>query len=364
MMGAEIHYQKLSKWSDFMEKVKVGIIGYGFSGKTFHVPIIQTIEGLEISKIVSSNSQKVYETCPDAVVVSDVEQIFSDPAIDLIVITTPNTTHYPFTKQALLSGKHVVVEKPFVIHSQEAQELIEIATRHKKIISVFHNRRWDNDFLTVKTSVESGVLGEIYSYEAHYDRYRPEVTNRWREQNIEGSGMLYDLGSHVIDQALHLFGLPETIYGDVFAQRKNSEVDDYFHIILGYERLRVILHSSSIIKSTGPKFQIHGDKGSFIKYGLDSQEDALKQGKTPGDAHWGKDQEEYYGELTIGVGDRTLKGKIETKAGAYESYYLGIYQAIVDNKPVPVSANDAMNTIRVIELVKKSSQEKRLVLFE
>lgn len=347
-----------------MEKVKVGIIGYGFSGKTFHVPIIQTIKGLEISKIVSSNPQKVSETCPDAEVVSDVEQLFSDPAIDLIVITTPNTTHYPFAKQALLSGKHVVVEKPFVIHSKEAQELIEIATKHKKIISVFHNRRWDNDFLTVKTSVESGVLGEIYSYEAHYDRYRPEVTNRWREQNIEGSGMLYDLGSHLIDQAIHLFGLPETIYGDVFAQRKNSEVDDYFHIILGYGRLRVTLHSGSIVKSSGPKFQIHGDKGSFIKYGLDSQEDALKQGKVPGDAHWGKDQEEYYGELTIGIGDRTLKGKIETKGGAYESYYLGIYHTIIDNKPVPVSASDAMNTIKVIELVKKSSQEKRLVVFE
>jgi scyllo-inositol 2-dehydrogenase (NADP+) len=347
-----------------MEKIRVGIIGYGFSGKTFHVPIIQTIKGFEISKIVSSNAQKVKETCPNVEVVSDVEGFFADPTIDLVIITSPNTTHYTFAKQALLSGKHVVVEKPFVNHSKEAEELIEIAARQNKILSVYQNRRWDNDFLTVKTCVESGVLGEIYSYEAHYDRYRPEVTNRWREQNIEGSGMLYDLGSHLIDQALHLFGLPETIFGDVFAQRENSVVDDYFHIVLGYERLRIILHSGSIVKSTGPKFQVHGNKGSFIKYGLDSQEDALKQGKVPGDALWGKDREEYYGELTIAVGDLRLKGKIETKTGAYESFYKGIYESIIHNKPVPVSAIDAMHTIKVIELVKQSSQEKRVVSFK
>ncbi|KRE48976.1 oxidoreductase [Paenibacillus sp. Soil522] len=347
-----------------MRKVKVGIIGYGFSGKTFHAPIIQTVEGLEISKIVSSNALKVKEDYPDVQVVPDVEQLFTDPAIDLIVITTPNTTHYPFVKQALLSGKHVVVEKPFVIHSKEAQELIEIAAAQNKIISVYQNRRWDNDFLTVKECLESGVMGEIYSYEAHYDRFRPEVTSRWREQNMEGSGMLYDLGSHLIDQALHLFGLPETVFGDVMAQRNDSVTDDYFHIILGYGRLRVILHSGSIVKSAGPKFQIHGDKGSFIKYGLDSQENSLKQGKVPGDALWGKDLEKNYGELTVNVGDMQLKGKLETKAGAYESFYNGIYDSIAESKPAPVNAADAMNTIKVIELVKKSSQEKRVVSFE
>ncbi|MGG2197512.1 oxidoreductase [Paenibacillus validus] len=347
-----------------MKKIKVGIIGFGLSGQTFHAPIIKTIKGLEISKIVSSNAQKVHEICPHVEVVAEVEQLFSDPDIDLVVITTPNTTHYPYAKQALLSGKHVVVEKPFVNHSQEAEDLIRIAAEQNKIVSVFQNRRWDNDFLTVKECVESGVMGEIYSYEAHYDRFRPEVTHRWREQNIEGSGMLYDLGSHLIDQALHLFGLPETIYGDVFAQRENSVVDDYFHIVLGYERLRVILHSSSIVKNGGPKFQIHGSKGSFIKYGLDSQEGLLRQGKAPGDALWGKDQAEYYGELTVGVGDLVLKGKVETATGAYEAYYEGIVDAIVENKPVPVSATDAMHTIKVIELVKKSSQEKRVVFFQ
>jgi len=349
---------------DDLRKVKVGIIGYGFSGKTFHAPIIQTVEGLEISKIVSSNALKVKEDYPDVEVVSDAQQLLSDPAIDLVIITTPNTTHYPFAKQALLSGKHVVVEKPFVIHSKEAQELIEIADKQNKIISVYHNRRWDNDFLTVKECLASGVMGEIYSYEAHYNRYRIEVTNRWREQNMEGSGMLYDLGSHLIDQALHLFGLPETVFGDVMAQRIGSVTDDYFHIVLGYGRLRVILHSGSVVKSAGPKFQIHGDKGSFMKYGLDSQEDSLKQGKVPGDALWGKDLEESYGELTVNVGDLLLKGKLETKTGSYEAFYKGIYEAIAESKPVPVNAADAMNTIKIIELAIKSSQEKRVVSFE
>lgn len=347
-----------------MEKIRVGIIGYGFSAKTFHAPIIRTVDGFEITKIVSSNAGKVHQTLPEVEVVAEVEQVFSDPAIDLVVITSPNTTHYPLTKQALLSGKHVVVEKPFVNHAEEAQELIELAAQQDKVLSVYQNRRWDNDFLTVKACVESGAMGEIYLYESHYDRYRPEVTKRWREQNIEGSGMLYDLGSHLIDQALHLFGLPTTVFGDVISQREGSVVDDYFHIVLGYGRMRAILHSGMIVKNPGPKYQIHGGKGSFIKYGLDSQEDALKQGKGPGDAHWGKDREEDYGELTLGVGDLTLKNKVETKTGAYETFYQGMYEAIRDHKPAPVNAVDAMNTIKLIELAKQSSREQRVIRFE
>ncbi|MNS38285.1 putative oxidoreductase YvaA [compost metagenome] len=346
-----------------MRTVKVGIIGYGFSGKTFHAPVIQTIPGLEILKVVSSNAPKVQADIPDVQVVSDAAEVFADPQIELVIITTPNTTHFSYAKQALLSGKHVVVEKPFVIRAEEAEELIRIANQQDRILSVYHNRRWDNDFLTVKDLIESGVLGSVYSYEAHFDRYRPNTTNRWREQNIEGSGMLYDLGSHLIDQALHLFGLPDTVYGDVRAQRENSAVDDYFHIILGYEHLRVILHSGSIVKQAGPRFQVHGDQGSFIKSGLDSQENALKQGSKPGDDLWGSDPEAWHGELTISIGDLLTRGRVETKKGAYESFYSGMYEAIVNNQPAPVSAEDARNTIRVIELVKQSSEEQRVIKF-
>jgi scyllo-inositol 2-dehydrogenase (NADP+) len=344
-----------------MNKIKVGIIGYGFSASIFHVPLLKTIKEFEITKVVSSNAQKVKNDLETVEVVSDIEQIINDENIELVIITTPNTLHYPMTKKALQAGKHVVVEKPFVVESKEAEELIQIAKEKNRVLSVYHNRRWDNDFLTVKHCIQKGLLGDIFTYESHFDRYRPQVRNRWREQNIKGSGILYDLGSHLIDQALHLFGLPQFVTADVFPQRTGAEVDDYFHLILGYDRLRVILHSGSIVKSPGPRFQVHGSKGSFIKYGLDSQEEALKQGYKPGDAGWGADREEWYGEFTTGEGERSTTVKVETIPGSYESYYQGIFEAIRHHKPVPVTAEEAMNTIKVIEYALKSSKEKRTI---
>ncbi|WP_152392837.1 oxidoreductase [Paenibacillus guangzhouensis] len=347
-----------------MKTINVGIVGYGLSGEVFHAPLIQSIEGMEVLKIVSSDPHKVRRKFPDMEVVSSIEDLLSDERIDLVVITSPNSTHYSFAKQSLLAGKHVIVEKPFVIHTEEAKDLIETANGQNKLLSVFHNRRWDNDFQTVKHCIESDAMGEVYLYEAHFDRYRPEVRERWREQIGPGSGMLYDLGSHLIDQALYLFGNPISVYGDVFAQRVGSSVDDYFHIILNYGKMRVILHSGSIVSNPGPKFQVHGSKGSFIKYGLDSQEDSLRQGKVPGSPGWGRDHEKWYGELTKEIGDQWTTNKIETIPGSYENFYQGIYQSIINNAPLPVSANEAMNTIKVIELAKKSSSEQKTVSFE
>lgn len=348
-----------------MEKVQVGLIGYGLSGKVFHAPIIESVNGLQLKKVVSSNPQKVHADYPDAEVVASVEELLTDEQIDLVVVATPNVTHFPYAQQALLSGKHVVVEKPFVNTSAEAEELIKLAEEKNLLLSVYQNRRWDNDFLTLKKTIESGTLGDIYSYEAHYDRYRPEVVNRWREQDLPGSGMLYDLGAHLIDQALHLFGLPKTVWGDVFKQRPDSKADDYFHLVLGYENgLRAILHSGSIVKQSGPRFQVHGSKGSFIKYGLDPQEDALRQGQKPGAPGWGKDQEQFYAEVTVGTGNLKISGKAETLPGSYESFYKGIYDAITSGGPVPVPAVEAMNTIKVIETAIKSSREGRVIHFE
>jgi scyllo-inositol 2-dehydrogenase (NADP+) len=343
--------------------LRVGLIGYGFSGKTFHAPFLKELKEYELSKVVSSNPDKVKNDFPDVEVVSEVEQLLSDDTIDLVIITTPNTTHFPIAKQGLLAGKHVVVEKPFVNHAEDAEQLIDIAANHHLIITVFHNRRWDNDFLTVKECIESGDLGQVFSFESHFDRYRPQVTQRWREQDLDGSGMLYDLGAHLIDQAIYLFGLPETVQGDVFVQREHGVADDYFHIVLGYGKLRVILHSSCLVHNSGPRFQVHGSKGSFIKYGLDSQEDALKAGKVPGEPHWGKDKEEWYGELSTFTGELNSKGKKETLAGSYQAFYIALYHSIVNHAPVPVQPVDAMNTIKVIEAVKLSSLEKRTLPF-
>lgn len=218
--------------------------------------------------------------------------------------------------------------------------------------------------MTVKSCIESGVLGDLALYEAHYDRYRPEVTDRWREKDKPGGGMLYDLGSHLIDQALHLFGNPESVYADVFQQRTGSKVDDYFHIVLAYGKTRVILHSGSLVCKHGPRFQLHGSQGSFIKYGLDSQEDMLRQGSVPGDPGWGSDRKEWYGELTFTMNGTTKSEKIETVPGCYESFYHGMYRAITDNAPVQVSADEAMNTIKVIEFAIRSSREKKTIPFE
>ncbi|CAM3188373.1 oxidoreductase [Paenibacillus lupini] len=346
-----------------MNKVNVGLVGFGLSGQVFHAPIIQSIDGMDIVKVVSSNPDKAAQYLPNAAVVASLDNLLSDESIDLVIITSPNQTHYPFAKQALLAGKHVVVEKPFVITSEEAEDLIETAKQQNKKLSVYQNRRWDNDFLTVKSLIASGELGDIASYETHYDRYRPQVSDRWREQAGPGSGMLYDLGAHLIDQALHLFGKPVSVYADLFAQRTGSEVVDYFHLVLTYENMRVILHSGSLVMQHGPRFQVHGSQGTFIKYGLDSQEETLRKGGLPGQPAWGKDRVEWYGELTLMADGKAETSKVETHQGSYERFYEGMFQAITDNKPVPVAAEDARNTIRVIELAMQSSAEKRALPF-
>ncbi|UYZ12356.1 MULTISPECIES: oxidoreductase [Brevibacillus] len=344
-----------------MKQVNVGLIGYGLSGQVFHAPVIRSVPGLKLTKVVSSRPEKVRADLPEAEVVASVDELLSDDQIELVVVAAPNTSHFPYAKQALLAGKHVVVEKPFVIRSSEAEELIRLAESRGRVLSVYHNRRWDNDFLTIKHLLQTGALGEVFLYEAHYDRYRPEVTDRWRERDLPGSGILYDLGSHLIDQALHLFGLPQTVMADVGAQRPGARTTDYFHIVLGYGSLRVILHAGSLVRQPGPRFQIHGDKGSFVKYGLDPQEDALRAGLIPGGPEWGRDREETYGQLTLSVGELNVSGSVETIPGAYQTYYQQMYEAIVSATPAPVSPADAMNVIRVIEWAEQSSREQRVI---
>lgn len=347
-----------------MQKVGVGIIGYGLAGQVFHAPLIHSVQGFDIKKIVtSSNRDKAQTDFPNAQIVASANELMSDPEIELVVIATPNTSHLPLAKQALAAGKHVVVDKPFTNTVQDADELIALAKEKNRLLSVFQNRRWDNDFLTLQACLKSGALGDIFTYEAHYDRFRPEVNRKWREQDLPGSGMLYDLGAHLIDQALFLFGTPQSVYADLLKQRPDSDVIDYFHLLLNYDKLRVILHSGIIVKKPGPRFEVHGTKGSFIKYGLDSQEDTLKVGGRPGDKNWGADKPEFYAELTTDVNGLTLTGKIETLPGSYEKYYALLLEAVRNNQPLPVTAEDGRNVIKVIEKAMQSSQEKREVEF-
>ncbi len=340
-----------------MQAVHVGLIGFGYSGETFHAPVIRAVEGLKLTKVVSSNPQKVYDACPEVIVEDSIEALLTDEAIELVILTTPNEYHYPMALKALEAGKHVVLEKPFVVSVEEGEHLIQVAREKGCLLSVYHNRRYDNDFLTIQKLINEEKLGEIMTFEAHYDRYRIEVRNRWREQNKKGSGILFDLGSHLIDQALTLFGVPDSLSADVIAQREEGQTDDYFHLVLHYGRKRVLLHAGSLVKKHGPRYQIHGMDGSFLKWGIDPQEEALKLGKVPGDVGWGKGESKCDGVLTNDDGETV----IPTVPGSYQTYYKEMQRAIREDGAPPVSALDALNVIKVIELALKSSEEKRTI---
>ena len=343
-----------------MKKIKVGLVGYGFSATVFHTPLLSVLDEFHISKVMSSNPEKVKSDLEGVEVVSNLSELLEDDSIDLVIITTPSGMHYEMVKDALRAGKHVIVEKPMVVSEKEANELIQLAKEQDVQLSVYHNRRWDNDYLTVKQLIEEGKLGDVKMYEAHFDRYRPAVRDRWRENEGPGSGALYDLGSHLIDQALHLFGMPDFVQADVFGQRDHARTDDYFHVVLGYGSLRVILHSSAIVPSNGPRFQVHGTKASYIKYGIDGQEDMLRAGKKPVDDTWGADHPEHYGKLTTGEGETT---EIETLQGSYVTYYQKIADSLLRGEKLPVSAEEARDVVKVIEAAFESSKEKRAVYF-
>ena len=342
-----------------MKKIKVGLIGFGNSGKTFHAPLLLAHSGYEIKMVSTSRTEEVKALLPDADVVHDANSIFENKSIELIVNCAPNPLHYSLTKLALESGKHVVVEKPFVNESTEGVELISIAKQKNRILSVFQSRRFDSDFLTVKKLIASGRLGVIQQFESHFDRFRPTSRReRWREQPHAGSGMFYDLGAHLIDQALELFGMPDQLFADIQAQKADALIDDYFHLILYYGKMRVILHSSSF-SATSPRFQIFGGKATFVKYGLDPQEGQLKQGLSPKDAVFGVEATSLQGTFTD---SETLKNEpIPTEKGAYSRFYEELYLAIETGNEPPVRAQSALLTIQLIELALESARLGQVV---
>ena len=344
-----------------MTAIQVGLIGYGLGGAVFHAPLICSVPGLNLKAVSTSRVEQVQRDLPGVIVVPHAEAILSDPEIELVVIASPTSTHFDLACAALMAGKNLVVDKPITTTVQEADRLIDLAKSQKLLLSVFQNRRWENGFLTLRRCIDQGLLGKVYHFEAHYDRFRPAIKQGWREKPLPGSGILYDLGSHLIDQALVLFGLPQSVTADVITQRPEGLVDDYFHLILGYERLRVILHSATLVRAPGPRLIAHGDGGSFAKYGEDGQEEALKAGRRPTGGDWGDDDPEHYGVFTASDG---LSRTIKSVPGAYQRFYELVVPWIRDGGPAPVDALDSRHGVLIIEASRASARERRTVDLE
>ncbi|MCL2900264.1 oxidoreductase [Brenneria tiliae] len=341
------------------DNVRVGLLGYGYASKTFHAPLIAGTPGLELAAISSSNADKVRADWSTIRVASDPQTLFNDPDIDLIVIPTPNDTHFPLAKQALQAGKHVVVDKPFTVTLSQAHELGLVAEHTGKLLSVFHNRRWDSDFLTLKHLLHTGSLGDVVYLESHIDRFRPQVRQRWREDGSEGSGIWYDLGPHLLDQALQLFGLPVAIQVDLAQLRPGSKATDYFHAILIYPQRRVVLHASMLAAAPSARYIVHGTRGSFVKFGLDPQEDRLKAGERPPQENWGQDRRD--GVLTLHHDGVVAEQAVPTLAGDYPAYYAAIRDALHGKGENPVTVHQAIQVMELIEVGLISHEQKKVM---
>lgn len=343
-----------------MRILNTALIGFGYAGQTFHAPLITATLGLRLAAIVSGNPGKVRALWPDVPVLATPDAAFADPSVDLVVIATPNDTHADLARRALAAGKHVVVDKPFTVDLSDARDLLVLAQDANRLLSIFHNRRWDADFLALRSLIEDGVLGRITQFESHFDRFRPVMRDRWRERAGPGAGIWFDLAPHLIDQALCLFGIPQSIQADIASQRPGDGAPDYFHAVLRYAvAKRVILHGSMLTPDNSLRFAVHGDGGSFIKHGLDSQEDALKAGKTPGCVGWGIDP--LPGRLTRIVDDRVEVTDYHGPPGEYRQYFTAIHTAITQGAANPVPPEQALRVMELIEAGVQSANLKREV---
>ena len=346
--------------------INTAVISYGISAKTFHLPFITNHEGYALTTIMERSGNSAQQKYPNIKIAKTIEEVLVDPNVELVIIASPNTTHYPYAKAALLAGKHVVVEKPFTNTLDEALELVELSKKTGKICAVYHNRRYVADFLTMKKILGDGLLGEPREFFAHYDRYRPDprTYGLWREETLPGSGVFYDLGPHLIDQALVLFGLPKAITADIRKMKSYSKVDDFFDVKLDYENLIVTLHSSMLVREMGPRYMIHGTKGSFIKNGEDPQEELLKAGVLPISKDWGKEEEENFGLLHTEINGEVVKKIYPSLQGSFGFYYDNLFETIRNGAPLMETAMDGYHVIRLIELAFKSSEERRTIYID
>jgi scyllo-inositol 2-dehydrogenase (NADP+) len=341
--------------------VRVGLVGYGLAGRVFHAPLIHANPNLSLAWIVQRTGDDAAERYPQAKILRDAQALLENPDVDLVVVATPNESHFPIASQALRAGKHVVVDKPFTITTKDADELIAIARRAGRLLSVFQNRRWDGDFLTVQKIVKEREVGELAEFESRFDRFRPALKpGAWREKALPGAGVLYDLGPHLIDQALMLFGMPHGIYAEIRRQREGAEADDSFQVHLQYPAIKVLLKAGSLVCEPSPRFVLYGNAGSFVKYGLDPQEEALKLGGSPVQPNWGADPEAAWGTLSRCDGE-LRRSKYPTLPGCYQDYYENIFRSIRGTEELAVTAEQGRDVIRLIELAQQSAEQQRIV---
>jgi len=335
--------------------LNVGLVGFGFAGKVFHAPVIRAVDGLRLDAIVQRHRGGAPDPGYAGVdFVTSVDELLTRP-VDLVVIATPNTSHHPIAQQCLLAGRHVVIDKPFAPTLAEAQGLVELAEAQRRVLSVYQNRRYVGDFVTLQRLVSEGTLGRIVAYESHFDRFRPELmSGAWRERPEPGAGVWFDLGPHLLDQAFVLFGTPHAIAADIRSERDGALVDDAFDVTLHYPALRAVLRASMLAAAPGPSFAVHGTRGSFIKYGVDAQEAALKAGRTPGEPDWDADPPALYGTLTTLEGARP----VPTIPSSYARYYENVRDAILGKAPLAVTPAQALDVMRGLELAVASSQQR------
>jgi len=349
----------------YSKTIKTALASFGMSGQIFHGPLLKVHPGFEVVKILERTRNLSKSLFPDAKVVRSYKELLQDPSIRLVIVNTPDHLHYEMTHLALEAGKDVVVEKPFTLTAVEGKKLIDLAHKKNKLLTVFQNRRLDNDFLTVKQVLKENRLGRVVEYEAHFDRYKDTIAeNSWKETPTAKTDVLYNLGSHLIDQALVLFGLPLSLFADLNIFRPGSKVVDYFHIHLYYPGFKAILKTSYQVREPGPKFMVHGTLGSFIKYGMDPQEDALKAGLLPGGPDWGKEEESFFGVLNSGEAGHEYRGTIAGPPGDYPAFYRNLYEVLTHKADLMVNADEALQVIHVIELARMSAKQGKIIQWQ
>jgi scyllo-inositol 2-dehydrogenase (NADP+) len=349
-----------------MKCIQVGLIGFGFAGRIFHSNVIQAVEGLELAAIVQRNGSEAATAFPQVRIVTSVEELLQDASIELVVVATPNASHLPIARQCLLAGRDVVIDKPFALSSTEAAELVRLARDRGRLLSVYQNRRWDGDFLTVRKLLGEDRLGRLVMFASHYDRFRPlPRLHAWREDGGPGGGVLWDLGAHVVDQALVLFGVPASVWASVRIEREGARVDDAFDLHLHYpvshsvavpSGLSVWLRATCLARDPGARFTLNGTQGTFRKFGMDGQEAHLLAGDVFSSQPWGVEGPEHWGTLTADEGGEPVSTRVPTEAGDYRGYYMNIRDALRGHAALEVTPLQAWRTMRVLEMAVESSR--------